>query len=261
MKYVSIIGVMVATLLAHSAFGQLTYAISNEEVTITGYSGELSGHLDIPSSIEGYPVTKIASDTFMFYSNLTSVTIADSVLSIGVDAFYSCDSLTNVILGNSVQTIRAHAFRFSRNLPSVVIPSSVTSIEFFTFSECRNMSNIYFCGNAPSVDPAAFDYAPATVYRRYGATGWPSIGQLWLGKTTALWRAAFSQVESTPEGLCLHFAGPPNDTAIVERATHFTDHDWAPVDTNFLINGEGVCTVDNGGSETSCYYRVILSYK
>ena len=254
-------GFLVAILMASSSYGQLTYAIANEEVTITGYSGELSGHLDIPASIEGYPVTKIGSLTFMFCDNLTSVSFADSVLSIGSDAFYSCDSLTNVNFGNNVQRIRANAFRFSRNLPSVVIPGSITSIEYHVFSECRNMTNIFFCGNAPSVDSTSFDYAPATVYRRYGATGWPPIGQLWLLKTTALWRATFSLAESSSEGLSLHFVGPPNDTAIIERATHFTDHNWTPVDTNFLINGQGVCTVDKSTTDTTGFYRVILSYE
>ena len=123
------------------------------------------------------------------------------------------------------------------------------------------MSNIYFCGNAPSVDETSFDYAPATVYRRYGTTGWPSVGQLWLWKTTALWRASISSVESTSDSLALHFSGPPNDTAILERAPHLAGSEWTPVETNFLISGQGEYIVEDTSSVTTGFYRVILSYE
>ena len=38
-------------------------------------------------------------------TSLTSVTILNSVTSIGVDAFFDCTSLTSVTIGNSVTSI------------------------------------------------------------------------------------------------------------------------------------------------------------
>ncbi|NBS55200.1 hypothetical protein EBT23_06570, partial [bacterium] len=59
-----------------------TYTTNNGEVTITGYTGS-GGNLVIPGTIEGNPVTSIGGGAFLGLSSLTSVTIPDSVTSIG----------------------------------------------------------------------------------------------------------------------------------------------------------------------------------
>ena len=62
-------------------------------------------------------------------SSLTSVTIPNSVTSIGHNAFSGCSSLTSVTIPNSVTSIGGYAFRDCKSLTSVTIPNSVTSIE------------------------------------------------------------------------------------------------------------------------------------
>jgi len=47
----------------------------------------------IPATINGYPVTNIDDDAFLNQRGITSVTIPNSVTSIGVEAFASCSSL------------------------------------------------------------------------------------------------------------------------------------------------------------------------
>ena len=72
------------------------YNLNGEEVTVTNESGEpsngsYSGDVVIPASVtyEGktYPVTGIGNYTFCFCYDLISITIPESVTSIGDDAF------------------------------------------------------------------------------------------------------------------------------------------------------------------------------
>ena len=73
-------------------------------------------------------VTSIGSSAFAWCSSLTSVTIPNSVTSIGEWAFYDCSSLTSVTIGNSVTSIGEKAFYECSSLTSIEIPNSVTSI-------------------------------------------------------------------------------------------------------------------------------------
>jgi len=59
---------------------------------------------------------------------LTSVTIGNSVTSIGDYAFYGCSGLTSITIPNSVTSIGKYAFYYCSGLTSVTIPNSVTSI-------------------------------------------------------------------------------------------------------------------------------------
>ncbi len=63
----------------------------------------------IPTNINGLTVTTIGEYAFDGH-DLTSVTIPDSVTSIGESAFGACFSLTSVTIGNGVTSIGEAAF-------------------------------------------------------------------------------------------------------------------------------------------------------
>ena len=87
----------------------------------------------IPPSYNGKPVTAIGRKAFHACTNLTSVTIPDSVTVIGEYAFGDCHSLTSVTIPDSVTVIGKYAFG-GTSLTSVTIPDSVTEIGDFAFN-------------------------------------------------------------------------------------------------------------------------------
>ena len=95
--------------------------------TTSTYYNYVSGNVVIPATVT--------------YNGTTySVTELRSIYNfIGYGAFESCDSLTSVTIPNSVTSIGEFTFLLCRGLTSVIIGSSVTSIGAGAFSQCRRL--------------------------------------------------------------------------------------------------------------------------
>ena len=98
-------------------------------------------HCSITSVTIPNSVTSIGRYAFEWCSRLTSVTIGNSVTSIGDHAFYNCNRMTSVSIGNSVTSIGNDAFLKCKGLTSVTIPNSVTSIGDYAF-DCENLATV-----------------------------------------------------------------------------------------------------------------------
>jgi hypothetical protein len=163
---------------------QFSYTATNGAITITGCWGAI-GSVSIPSTIDGLPVISVGSGTFEFgvfqnCTSLTSVTIPNTVTSIGYDAFLNCTSLASVTIGDAVTNIGYGAFDGCTSLATVTIPGSVASIGDSAFADCFSLASVYFEGNAPSVGSDVFVADDmAAVYYLPGTTGWgPTFGGL-----------------------------------------------------------------------------------
>lgn len=126
----------------------------NNEVVITKYIGN-DENLIIPSEIDGKPVTEIGESAFENCS-LTSVTIPDSVTSIGNGAFAYCGSLTSVTIPDSVTSIGVSAFSNCSSLTSVTIPDSVTSMGKWVFWDCSNLTSVTIPDGVTFIGDSAF---------------------------------------------------------------------------------------------------------
>ena len=121
---------------------------------ITNYRGGVSA-LTIPSSLDGYTVTKIQG----FESNkcIQSVIIPNTVTSIEERAFTGCTALTSVTIPNSVMSIGDAAFARCTALTSISIPKNVTNIGGWTFSNCDKLTSIIIPDSVTNIGERAFE--------------------------------------------------------------------------------------------------------
>ena len=119
----------------------------------------------IPTEYKSKPVTGIGSSAFSGCTNLTNITIPNSVTIIGENAFSGCTGLTSIEIPDSVTSIGAYAFFGCVGLTSVTIPDSVTSIGFFAFQGCTGLSSVTIGNGVTSVGLQSF----------YGCAGLTSV--------------------------------------------------------------------------------------
>lgn len=105
-------------------------------------------------------ITSIGSWTFIGYSNLTSITIPNSVTKIGSYAFCG-GNLTSITIPDSVTSIESNAFVECKPT-SVTIPNSVTSFGRSIFSSCKG--ELFVECNIPDTSyfDAPFSYSDFT---------------------------------------------------------------------------------------------------
>ena len=171
----------VATSVA-SEFGDFIYEVTpSNTVTIAGYLVDTApgGTVVVPETIEGLPVTIIASWAFKsaniitnitlpetlveirdkaFYDNdgISSITIPDSVVEIGESAFFACSFLTEAIIGDGVVTIGSSAFLECPKLANVTIGNSVSTIGNSAFSRCYDLEHITIPNGVVYIGSSAF---------------------------------------------------------------------------------------------------------
>ena len=101
-----------------------------------------SGDVVIPSVIDGQIVRGISKDAFA-NSNITSISIPDSVTYIEESAFKDCVHLETVVLSNNLTVINERTFLNCAALKLVVLPETVSSIGDEAFSGCTSLNYIY----------------------------------------------------------------------------------------------------------------------
>ncbi len=135
--------VLCAVCAGAETYGDYEYdVLDNGTVEITGYNGSAE-KVDIPAEIDGKSVTSIGDDAFK-YSRLASITIPDSVTSIGSCTFYFCTNLRSVTIPDNGTKIYRRAFFNCTSLKSVTIPASVKFIgpEAFGYWLCNDENKI-----------------------------------------------------------------------------------------------------------------------
>jgi hypothetical protein len=217
--------------LSHAQFAYSTN--SDNTINITGYTGPCEP-VTIPSEINGLTVTSIGSEAFAGSSLMTvtassSITIPDSVTSIGDHAFIDCYSILSVsigngvtnlgyepflgcnglgtiVIGNGVTSFGTYEFTSLGSLTSITIGTSVTSIGSWAFASCDSLQNIPIPDSVTNIGDHAFytTYYPGKLEGIYFKGNAPSVGPFAFygdDNATAYYLPGTTNWNSTLDGL------------------------------------------------------------
>lgn len=101
---------------------------------------------------------ELNSYSFVGCTSLSSITIPNSVTSIGNNVFRYCRVLLNITIPSSITLIDSNVFSYCTSLSNITIPSSVTSIGYGAFYYCMSLSNITIPNSVTSIGNSAFYY-------------------------------------------------------------------------------------------------------
>ncbi len=148
------------------------------------YNKEKTEFIHVPKAIKGEIVipegiSSIGTGIFAGLELFSSVIISNTVTDIESDAFYDC-ALESVTIGESVESIGDYAFAYCNLLESVTIPNSVTSIGKYAFRDCTSLASVTINDSTATLGAYSF-------------TGCTSLSSLTIGKNiTSIGNGTFS---------------------------------------------------------------------
>ena len=128
-------------------FNSLTFTVTK----IKSVRNEFLESVTIPNSI-----TSIGPAAFMGCKKLPQIKLPVLLTSIEDSVFAECSALTSIEIPTSVRTIGKMAFYNCQSLSSVVIPNSVTTIGEYAFWRCMSLTSVEIPNSVTSLQKGAF---------------------------------------------------------------------------------------------------------
>ena len=114
-------------------------------VSITKYETgllSLQKNIEIPETINGKTVVAISKDAFAWNIYTTSISIPDTVKTIGNSAFYDCRSLKSIEMSPNVTEIGDSAFESCYSLKKIDVPTVLVKMGSNVFNDCKSLTSV-----------------------------------------------------------------------------------------------------------------------
>lgn len=110
---------------------------------VSGYTGD-EPDVKIPDSYGSGVITVIGDKLFSGHSEITSVSIPETVTNMGEFVFDGCDNLREIKLPSQLDCLWGYTFVRS-GIEEIVLPDKLVTIPPFAFKDCKNLRRIV-CG-------------------------------------------------------------------------------------------------------------------
>lgn len=189
-------------------------------------------------------VTSIGKSAFEHCSKLDSLTIKGVATSIGAYAFASCTSLTSLSLVGNFQTIGEQAFAYC-GMTSLTTDADITSIGEYAFSHCTSLTSLSLTGSVQTIGYQAF--ACCTSLTSLSLTGdIQKIGDYAFGYCSSLYTATLSKNLTSIGTYAFEYCTSLNSIEIPGKVTEIGDY-------AFIDAGLTSVTIDEGVKSTGAY--------
>ena len=216
---------------------------------------DYKGAVNIPATVtyenKKYNVTAVSDSAFYFNTELTSITIPNSVKYVGIKAFMLCENLTSATLSNSMTRIENSLFYCCGSLTSINIPEGVTVISEMAFNGCEKLSAVILPSTLKLISPTSFLECPslksvtaqASVPINMYENTFETFGKLYVPEGSkedyekaVIWNN-FTIIESTPTGISTISSNTDLTTQIYTLSGKKTQD---PVKGVNIINGKKI---------------------
>lgn len=151
--------------LPETGLGIYSKTLSNAESdfnfvdgVITQYRGA-GGHVVIPSTINGETVREVGDFAFnnaLGVHSILSVTMPDTITTIGMQAFQKCEDMAYIRFSNNLKTIKSTAFNGCSGLSSIDLPSSLINLGGAAFMGCTGLTSVVIPDSVTTIGNLAF---------------------------------------------------------------------------------------------------------
>ena len=225
--------------LGEYSFSGISYSPDHQkDYTLRSFCNQIQS-VTIPES-----VTSIGKSAFQHCSKLDSLTIKGVATSIGACAFASCTSLTSLSLVGNFQTIGEQAFAYC-GMTSLTTDADITSIGEYAFSHCTSLTSLSLTGSVQTIGYQAF--ACCTSLTSLSLTGdIQKIGDYAFGYCSSLYTATLSKNLTSIGTYAFEYCTSLNSIEIPGKVTEIGDY-------AFIDAGLTSVTIDEGVKSTGAY--------